>query len=491
MCSFILALLLLVLGYFLYGRLVEKLCGVDPARPTPAQLHSDGVDYVPMKPWRVFLIQFLNIAGLGPIFGAIMGAHFGTSSFLWIVFGCIFGGAVHDFVSGMMSLRNNGANLPTLHEKYLGKSFGVVSRVFIMILMMLVGVVFLVGPADILGGMTGPTHPIMGSTFWIVVIFGYYILATLLPIDKIIGRIYPLFGVCLLVMAVGVGGYLLMKHPVLPEVWDGLQNRHPAAESNPIFPMMFISIACGAVSGFHASQSPMMARCLTSERQARPIFYGAMITEGVVALIWAAAASVFFFSGDYNQEAATFGSSAPKIVKFLTETWLGRIGSILAMLGVVFAPVSTGDTAFRTARLILADILHFDQKPVRNRLLITIPMFVVAFFILVWDLKSPDGFNIIWNYFSWANQVLAAFTLWAVTVYLVQLHPGKFWFAISFIPAVFMSYVCLTFILYAKIGLNLSLTLSYLLAMVLVLALAVSFLVWCCRRKDTETTCNL
>lgn len=480
MVSFAIALVLLVVGYLFYGKIIERIFGIEPERKTPALTMTDGVDYLPMKPWKIFLIQFLNIAGLGPIFGAIMGARFGTSSFLWIVFGSIFAGAVHDFMSGMISMRMNGASLPEIHGKYLGNGVKLIMRVFTILLMVLVGVVFVVGPADILAGLTPKS---LNATFWIVVILVYYVCATLLPIDKIIGAVYPFFGFCLLFMAVSIMGYLFVKHPVMPEIWDGLQNRQPNAAVNPIFPMMFISIACGAISGFHATQSPLMARCITNEKQGRPIFYGAMITEGIVALIWAAAASVFFNDPQYSQQVSEFGTKAPAIVDFITRTWLGRFGAVLALLGVVFAPITSGDTAFRSVRLMCADMFHYDQKPIYKRLVIAVPLFVCAFFILLWDINNPNGFGIIWNFFAWANQTLAVFTLWAITIYLLE-NRKCFW--ITLIPALFMTMVCSTFIFIAPDqGFGLSKAVSYSIGGCVTLTTLILFIIKA--RKQTQT----
>ncbi|MDR2868154.1 MAG: carbon starvation protein A [Bacteroidales bacterium] len=438
MITFLSAIVLLILGYFIYGKVIERLFGCDPKRVTPAFTKQDGVDYIPMKPWRIFMIQFLNIAGLGPIFGAIMGAKFGTASFLWIVFGSIFAGAVHDYLSGMMSLRKDGASLPEIHGEYLGSGVKQFMRGFMIVLMVLVGVVFMVGPAALLAKLTPDS---LNTVFWIVVIIIYYLLATLLPIDKIIGKIYPVFGFCLLFMAVSILGALLWYHPALPEVWQGLQNKHP--NGDPIFPMMFVSIACGAISGFHATQSPMMARCMTNEKQGRPIFFGAMITEGVVALIWAAAASYFFFDTESGRTFFQSGTDAAQVVDAITKSWLGTVGAILALLGVIFAPITSGDTAFRSARLIIADFLNLDQKPISKRLLIAIPLFVAAFFILLFSIYNKNGFAIIWYYFAWANQTLAVFTLWAITVYLSR-EAKNYW--VTLVPALFMTMVCTTFI---------------------------------------------
>jgi carbon starvation protein CstA len=480
MITFLLSIVFLIIGYILYGKYIEKLFGIDCKRETPAVVHPDGVDFVPMKPWRIFMIQFLNIAGLGPIFGAIMGAKFGVASFLWIVFGSIFAGGVHDFLSGMMSLRMNGASLPEIHGKYLGNRMKQAMRVFIVILLVLVGVVFVFGPAGLLASITSS---IFNTTFWIVVIFIYYMIATLLPIDKLIGRIYPFFGACLIFMALGIFFALLYHHPPLPEIWDGLSNKHPDTESNPLFPMMFISIACGAISGFHATQSPLMARTMTSERQGRPIFYGAMILEGVMALIWAAAASYFFFDTDKGSEIFATGTNAAVVVDSITKGWLGILGAILAMLGVVFAPITSGDTAFRSARLIIADFLHFDQKPIAKRLIIATPLFLVAIGVLLYSLKDKDGFDIIWRYFAWANQTLAMITLWAVTVFLVKEKKNYF---ITLIPALFMTMVCSTFLLIAeKEGLGLDKTLSYSIGGVITAGLFIGFLIWKRKQKNS------
>ncbi|MDR0368641.1 MAG: carbon starvation protein A [Bacteroidales bacterium] len=455
MITFVLSIVLLILGYVIYGKLIAKNFGADATRKTPAYEKQDGIDYVPLKTWRIFMIQFLNIAGLGPIFGAIMGAKFGTASFLWIVFGCIFGGAVHDYLAGMISLRKGGVSLPEIHGEYLGKIPKQIMRIFMVILMILVGVVFVAGPAGLLADLT-PNY--LDAMFWIVIIFIYYILATLLPIDKIIGKIYPVFGFCLLFMAFGILIAILVYQPALPEIWDGLQNKHPQAAGMPIFPMMFVSIACGAVSGFHATQSPLMARCMKNEKYGRPVFYGSMIAEGIVALIWAAAASYFFFETEQGKEIFATGTNASVVVNAITKEWLGAAGAILAIVGVIVAPITSGDTAFRSARLIIADFLRYDQKPVRKRLFIAVPMFAVALLILVYSLIDKDGFDIIWRYFAWANQVLAAVTLWAISIYMYQ---KKKWYILSLIPALFMTMVSVTYILIAPEGFGLSHIVSY------------------------------
>ena len=443
MITFILAIVILVAGYLLYGRLVEKVFGIDPARQTAAVTQADGVDYVPMKPWRIFLIQFLNIAGVGPIIGAIMGAQFGTASFLWIVFGSIFAGAVHDYLAGMISLRDKGCSLPEIHGTYLGNGAKQVMRAFTIILMILVGVVFVSTPATLINAhFTQGWNPYI----WIGIILAYYLIATLLPIDKLIGKIYPIFGILLLGMAVAIVVAFFLYKPEIPELWSGLQNRHPDASNNPIFPMMFISIACGAISGFHATQSPLMARCMVNERQGRPIFYGAMITEGIVALIWAAAAA-YFFGPDSVVDVT--GKSGAAIVGVIANTWFAPAIATITILGVISAAVTSGDTALRSARLIISDFMHFDQKPIKNRLIVAIPMFAVTAGILVYSISDAQGFQLIWRYFAWANQVLATVTLWAVTVYL-QKNKGKLWYLITLLPALFMTMVTGCFLFVAK-----------------------------------------
>ena len=458
MITFLVSLLVLVVGYFVYGKLVEKIFAPDPNKITPAVALNDGVDYVPMKPWKIFTIQFLNIAGLGPIFGAIMGAKFGTSAYLWIVLGCIFAGAVHDYLAGMLSLRNNGASLPELIGKYLGMSVQQFTRLFSVVLMVLVGVVFVSGPAGLLQNLTS-----LHQYWWMIIIFLYYLLASMLPIDKLIGKVYPLFAIALLFMAVGILAVLLIKQPMLPEITDGLQNTHPSAIDSPIFPMLFISIACGAISGFHATQSPMMARCMTNEKQGRPIFYGAMIVEGIVALIWAAAANVFFAENGMGENNAAI------IVNNISTQWLGTVGGVLAILGVVFAPITSGDTAFRSARLIIADIFAIDQTPIKKRLLICVPMFLIAIGILLYSLSDVEGFNIIWRYFAWANQTLGVITLWALSVWLMRTR--RKWHFITLIPAIFMTIIVSLYILIADEGLSLHYNPSLAIAIAIALLL--------------------
>ena len=482
MITFIISLVALVLGYWIYGGIVERVMRPDD-RETPAVRLADGVDYVVLPTWKVFMIQFLNIAGTGPIFGAIMGMWFGPASYLWIVLGCIFAGAVHDFMSGMLSLRHDGANLPTLIGKYLGGGTRNVMLVFTVVLLMMVGAVFVYSPALILSGMcndiTSPALNLLTQPlFWIVVIFCYYVIATLMPIDKIIGKIYPVFAIALLVMALGLLVGLFVKMPHLPELWnvgsmdawrqsqvvDGTDTLGIVAylQKNPIFPCMFITIACGAISGFHATQSPLMARCLKSERLARPVFYGAMITEGIVALIWATVSSYFFYYGGWKEvvspeKVTEFMAqvqladgktliqyfTAPQVVNLVCSSWLGIFGGTLAVLGVVAAPITSGDTAFRSARLIIAEALHFEQKSMVRRLMISIPLFVASLLLLIWQMENPDGFNVLWQYFGWSNQALSVFTLWMITVFLARNRKA---YIITLIPAIFMTVVCTSFL---------------------------------------------
>lgn len=438
MTTFLIALAILIGGYIIYGSVVEKIFGSDPSRPTPAITKNDGVDFIPMPVWKVFLIQFLNIAGLGPVFGAIMGIMFGPAAFIWIVFGTIFAGAVHDFISAMISLRSGGQSLPEIVGTELGSSIKNVMRAFSVVLLILVSAVFVLTPAELIAGMTPEG---LDLKFWIYAIFGYYILATLLPIDKLIGNLYPLFGFALLFMAAGIFSVLLFSGITIPDGFsDGLMSRF-SDDSHPIFPMMFVSIACGAISGFHATQSPMMARCLKNERLARPVFYGAMVAEGFVALIWAAAAIAY--TGGYEQLAeymSTDGNSTGSLVKSISLDWLGTFGGVLAILGVVAAPITTGDTALRSTRLIVADFLRVDQKKIVKRLLVSIPIFALTYLVMLID------FNVLWRYFAWSNQTLAVFTLWAATVYLAR-H-GKA-YIITLLPAIFMTAVSVSYLLFA------------------------------------------
>ncbi len=439
MISFVIALSLLVIGYFTYGKFVSNVFGADPKRTTPVHTMADGVDYVALPTWKIFLIQFLNIAGLGPIFGAIMGVMYGPAAFLWIVFGTIFAGAVHDYLSGMLSLRENGASLPEIVGNQLGNKVKNVMRVFALLLMILVGAVFVYNPADLLAMLTPQS---LDRLFWIVVIFVYYMAATLLPVDKLIGKLYPLFGVALLFMALGIMAMLFVHSEAVPEIWQQFYNHKADPEANPIFPMMFVSIACGAISGFHATQSPMMARCLKNEKHARPVFYGAMVAEGIVALIWAAAAITF--TGGYNGLQDFLGNGSPALlVDQLSRSWLGTFGGILAILGVIAAPITSGDTALRSARLIAADFMGIKQKKIAKRLAVSLPIFGLCFLIMLLP------YDALWRYFAWCNQVLSVFTLWTITVYLAKKAKP---YIITLVPALFMTCVTVTYIFFAPEG---------------------------------------
>jgi carbon starvation protein CstA len=473
MITFTFALVLLIVGYLVYGTYVNKVFGPDD-RETPAVAMADGVDFIPMPTWKIFMIQFLNIAGLGPIFGAIMGAQFGTASYLWIVLGTIFAGAVHDFFSGSLSIRNGGESLPEIIGRYLGPTMKKITCVFTLILMILVAAVFVSGPAELIAGMTPDW---MNAQFWIIVIFLYFILATMLPVDKIIGKIYPLFAFALLFMAGGILVMLYVKNPDLPEIWNGFGTKY---EKNPIFPMMFISIACGAISGFHGTQSPLMARCIKSERHCRPIFYGAMVAEGIVALVWAAAATCFFQENGIIDAVTGKAFSGAAVATRISNEWLGTFGGILALLGIVAAPITSGDTALRSARLIAADFLNFDQRPISKRLMICIPIFLITIGVLVYSLSDAEGFKIIWRYFAWCNQTLAVFTLWAITVYLVKEKKN---FYISFLPALLMTLVCSTYICIAPEGLSLPQGLSYAIGGACTMAALIWFIVWYKKRR--------
>lgn len=439
MISFTIALAVLIIGYFTYGKFVSRVFGQDPARQTPVHRLADGVDYVALPTWKIFLIQFLNIAGLGPIFGAIMGVMFGPAAFLWIVFGTIFAGAVHDYLSGMLSLRRDGASLPELVGHELGGGIKRLMIVFALLLMILVGAVFVYNPADLLAMLTPDS---LDKMFWIVVIFAYYMLATLLPIDKLIGKLYPLFGIALLFMAVGIMAMLYVHADSMPEMWENFSNQTADPEATPIFPMMFVSIACGAISGFHATQSPMMARCLKSEKHGRPVFYGAMVTEGIVALIWAAAAVAF--TGGYHQLQEYMGDGSPALlVNNISTGWLGSFGGVLAILGVIAAPITSGDTALRSARLIAADFMGMSQKKIASRLMVSVPIFALCFLIMLMP------YDALWRYFAWCNQVLAVFTLWTLTVWLAK---RRKLYVITLIPAMFMTAVTVTYIFFAPEG---------------------------------------
>lgn len=436
MITFIICLSLLVLAYFTYGAYLQKLADTDDSRPTPALRMEDGVDYMKLPRWRVFLIQLLNIAGTGPIFGAILGACFGPVAFLWITIGCIFFGAMHDYLSGMLILRHDGKSLPEIIGIYLGPNVRLVVRLFSIALMVLVGAVFILSPAQLLTSMVEGVP----MDVWVYTILIYYIIATMLPVDKVIGKIYPLFGVALVAMAAGLLVVLLSGQYAIPELTT-LHNFQLDSKALPIIPTLFITIACGAISGFHATQSPLMARCVTSESKCKSVFYGSMISEGIIALIWAAIAMAFFHGPtSLGEQLAEHGNNAAWAVDVISHTTLGKVGAFLALLGVVAAPITSGDTAFRGARLIVADMLNYDQRPILNRLLVCIPLFVIGFGITFVE------FGVVWRYFAWANQTLAVFTLWTLYVWLVQ-NGKNYWVAL--IPGVCMTFIVSYFVFMA------------------------------------------
>lgn len=505
MFTFSISLIALVLGFFIYGKFVEKVFGPEEKRVAPAVRKADGVDYIAMPTWKVFMIQFLNIAGTGPIFGAIMGMWFGPSAYLWIVLGCIFAGATHDYLSGMISMRKGGIGLPDIVGQYLGGSMRKIMLCFAVLLLILVGAVFVSAPASLINNMVVAEGGFDNLLVWICVIFVYYVIATMMPVDKIIGKIYPVFAVSLIFMALALMVVLFTKWPALPEVWDGLDNMGPAIgiqNPEPIFPALFITIACGAISGFHATQSPLMARCMKSEKLGLPVFYGSMITEGIVALIWATVSSWFFYAEGWREvcspdviaqftgqteKTVTQFFTAPKVVMTVCEGWLGLVGGILAILGVVAAPITSGDTALRSGRLIVADAFHIDQRPVVKRLMVSAPLFAAAIAILVWQMDNPDSFNTIWKYFGWANQTLSVFTLWAITVYLAL---KRKYFIITMIPAIFMTCVCASFLCVSKDAIGMPAEYGYTIGVAVAIICTVWFSVWYNKKFVTELRTN-
>ncbi|ASO06717.1 carbon starvation CstA family protein [Arenibacter algicola] len=473
MISFIVSIAVLILGYFTYGKFVEKIFGVDKDRPTPAIRLQDDVDFMPLPAWRIFLIQFLNIAGLGPIFGAIAGAMFGPAAFLWIVLGSIFAGAVHDYLSGMLSVRHDGLSISEVVGIYLGPKMKHFMRYFTIILLIFVGTVFLMGPAKIIDGMTGN---IWNLWVWVGIILVYYILSTLLPIDKMISKLYPIFGVAMLLMAVGLLIALLFGSYIIPEIVPAnLRNMTNSPSETPLFPILFVTIACGAISGFHATQSPLMARCMKNETLGRKIFYGTMITEGIVALIWAAAAMTFFGNVEsLNGAMLANNNNAAWAANEISLNMLGSVGGVLALLGIVAAPITSGDTAFRSARLILADMFKTDQKKIKNRLYLSLPLFVIAFALTQID------FGIIWRYFAWSNQTLATVVLWTITAYLM-FNNKVYW--VTLLPAIFMTMVCSTYILIAPEGFKLANNLAYLGGASITLCVTILFWMYTVKRQ--------
>ena len=436
MISFLLCLAILIAGYFFYGKVVENTFGPDD-RETPAVRINDGVDYVVLPQWKLFMIQLLNIAGLGPIFGALSGALWGPIVFLWITFGTIFAGGVHDYFSGMLSERNDGVSISEISGIYLGKTMKNVMRVFSVVLLVMVGTVFAVGPAGLLQLLCSNAPGILSSKmFWLILILVYYFIATFLSIDKLIGKIYPVFGICLIVMAVGVGLGIFTKGYEIPEIWNNFTNMHP--QGTPIWSFMFITVACGAISGFHATQSPLMARCMKSEKQGHFVFYGAMVSEGIIALIWAAAGCALYT----GEELLALGGGGSTAVYDVCKKTMGGVGIALAMLGVIACPITSGDTAFRSARLVLADWFHLDQKVWKNRLLLCVPVLGIGAFLGIGNALGKIDYTIIWRYFSWTNQTLAMIVLWCASMFLFY-EKKNYW--ITAVPATFMTAVSITY----------------------------------------------
>ncbi|MCT4591564.1 MAG: carbon starvation protein A [Carboxylicivirga sp.] len=442
MLTFIGAIVALILGFIVYGKFIERFFGADDSRPTPAIEKADGVDFSPMPTWKVFTIQFLNIAGLGPIFGAILGALYGPMAYLWIVFGCIFMGATHDYFSGMLSVRHGGASIPEIVGKYLGKGFQNFLRVFTLLLLIFVGVAFVSGPAGLLANLTeGGLH------IWLYIIFAYYLVATLLPINKIIGRIYPVFGATLIIMALAIAGAMLWGgingSVLMPELSSAsFANFHHHPTKNILFPMMFIVISCGALSGFHSTQAPMMARTIKKESYGRYVFYGAMIAEGIVAIIWATAAMTFFGGAEgLNGTMQISGHDPAWVVNEISVAWLGKVGAVFAIIGVIACPITTGDTAFRSARLTIADVFKLDQSTIKKRLIISIPLFAIGFVL------SQLEFPVIWQFLGISNQILAVVVLWTGAMYLAKEQKAHWFLSL---PAMFMTVVCVAYLLVAQ-----------------------------------------
>ena len=470
MITLFLSFAVLVVGYFTYGRLVERTFGPDD-RVTPANSMTDGVDYMPMKTWRAYLVQLLNIAGTGPIFGALMGACFGPVVFLWIIFGSVLGGAVHDYMVGMVSERHEGKSIAELSGIYLGEGARWGMRLFSVLLLLLTGTVFVNSPAALIARLTPMENDTM---LWVVVILLYYVLATLLPIDKVIGKLYPVFGTVLIVMAVGILGGTIFGGYHVPELT--LANLHP--QGLPVWPYMFVTVACGAISGFHATQSPMISKCITSEREGRKVFYGAMLSESVIALVWAAGGVAFYgATGGLNEALTNLGQSG--VVYDISTGMLGTVGGILAIIGVIACPITSGDTAFRSARLILSEMFHLNQKPIKNRLVVTIPLLAVAAVLTQLD------FNVLWRYFSWSNQTLAMISLWVATAYLLKTHANKMMSLVTALPATFMSAVSMTYIMMAKEGFKLGAAVGYPVGIVFAVACFAFYLTKLNRAKRT------
>lgn len=485
MYTFLISILCLFLGGAIYSRVIERVFGVDDKRKTPAYTMRDDVDFIPMPTWKLFLIQFLNISGTGPIFGAILGIMYGPSAYIWIILGCIFAGMVHDYFAGAISIRGKGKNLSDIIGDELGKTARVTMLVLLLILVILVGAVFTTTPAGLLADLT-PTEGFWGSAlFWSIIIIAYYILATLLPINELIGRIYPVFGFVIIVMGIGVVYGIFANTGFMPEITDAFTNHHPN-KAMPLYPGICITIACGAVSGFHATQSPLLARCVKSESAARKVFSRAMLTEGFIAMIWAAGAIKFAdcigAMGDtpYEKvlnlitENGEHSANPAILVNELCQTWIGSVGAVLAILGVVAAPITSGDTSFRVGRLIIADSLHFSQAKIWRRLVVALPMFVLSIIVMLID------FQVLWRYFAWFNQSISVFTFWAITVWLARHNKH---YIVSLVPAMWMSATCMSYILVAPEGFHIMPLVGNSIGALFALTLTVMFFVWKRRLK--------
>ncbi|MED1303834.1 carbon starvation protein A [[Bacillus thuringiensis] serovar konkukian] len=468
MITFLTSIVLLIIGYFIYGKFIEKIFGVNNTRKTPAYANQDGIDYVPMDKQRNSMIQLLNIAGTGPIFGPILGALYGPVAFVWIVIGAIFAGAVHDYLTGMISIRNKGAHIPELAGKFLGTAMRHIVNIFSLLLLVLVGTVFISTPASLLDILLEGK---VAMVIILTIIFAYYILSTILPIDKIIGKIYPILGLLLLISAIGIGGMMIVKGAPIPELT--FENMHP--NKAPIFPLLMLTITCGALSGFHATQSPIISRTLQIEKHGRYVFFGMMIAEAIIAMIWAAAAMSVFSYGELN-ELIQSGTPAA-VVNEISTTMLGAIGGTLAVIGVIVLPITSGDTAFRAARSIIADYFKFNQTKLKNRLIIALPLFAIAYCLTKVD------FTLLWRYFSWANQSTAAIALWIGTMYLFI--KGK-QYVVALIPAIFMTIMTVVYILNAKIGFNIPLNKAYIVGVVVTVILTVLFFLKAVKNKKEK-----
>lgn len=479
MITFLVSIATLIVGFLVYGRFVEKFFGANDQIKTPALAKTDGVDFLALPTWKAFTIEFLNIAGLGPVFGAVLGAMYGPMAYVWIVLGCIFMGAVHDYFSGMLSIRNGGASIPEIVGKYLGNGFRVFLRIFSLLLLIFVGVAFVTGPAELLTKFSGG-----GFKIWLYAIFAYYLIATLFPINKIIGRIYPFFGATLLIMAILIAGSMVFlgftgKLEMFELSFDGFANFHHKPLENILFPMMFIVISCGALSGFHSTQAPLMARCVKREGHGRYVFYGAMIAEGIVAIIWATAAMNFFGGPEgLNTAMQVEGHKAAWVVNEISRSWLGKAGAVFAIIGVIACPITTGDTAFRSARLTIADVFSINQASLKKRLFISIPLFIVGFIL------SQIEFETIWKFLGLSNQVLAVVVLWSGAMYLVKERKPHWMLSL---PAFFMTTVCFTYLIVAPVskgGLFLNPSLGYLLGLLLGILSFVWFLMAARKNKS-------